>query len=314
MSNQPDIPRPPAAETPFPEHIETEPVIVPVEAPGVQVTVADAVAHAPEPAPVVVTRQRSHAWWACGSVFITLIAAATFLTYNFAPSPRALQDAATRGASTVYKDLSAAVAASRPKVEMKTVIDSAVGQLNTRGKLVVLTRTLSVDVKKSSTKTLWDTFKLEDSAVRLKVNNNSVQYVVPLDALTPEQFAYEEASNTLIVTLPEPRLDREMVVVSSNPDDWEVETSISWTRIQDWWGEQLLKEARANLRGLVVQAGQETLILKEAREAAFLQLNQLIQNLVGPLAPGVQIELRFDPTLSPAPGAEGWRGDSPAVS
>lgn len=290
---------------------------MPVEAPGVQVTVADAVERNPEsPPPIVVMKPRSHIWWAMAAVMITFIAAGTYLFHEFVPSPRKMQEDLAAGTATVYKDLSAAAGgALKPTVEMKTVIDSAVGQLNNKGKLVVLTRTLPVSVEKRSTKkVLWEQFNFEDSAVRLKVSNNSVQYVVPLDGLTADQFHYEEAANTLVVTLPEPRLDREMVEVSSDPKDWEVETDISWTRVQDWWGEQLLKEARANLRELVIAAGQEALVLKEAREAAFVQLNTLIQNLIAPLAPGVQIELRFDPALSPAPGVEAWPRNSAPLS
>lgn len=274
----------------------------------------------PEPAPIVVMRPRSHAWWAIAATLICMTAAGSFLAWHFLPSARVAQQDATEAATTVYNDLrdgleqaaQTMTQAATPTAEIRTLVETAVGELASRGKLVVLTRTLPVRVEKRSTqKILWDQFDLEDSIVRLRVNNNSVQYVLPLDGLSTANFQHDAALNKLTVSLPEPRLDRDMVAVSSNPEDWEVESDISWTRLQDWWGQELLDEARSNVRGLLVEAGQEPLILKEAREQGYVQMTALLKSILAPFAPTLQVEVRFDPTLAPQPGIETWPDNAP---
>jgi len=286
------------------------------EAPVVEVVAAPVA----EPGPIVVMRPRSHAWWAIAATLICMTAAGSFLAWHFLPSARVAQQDATEAAATVYADLrdgmeaaaATMTAGAKTNTEIKTLVETAVGELASRGKLVVLTRTLPVRVEKRSTKkVLWDQFDLEDSVVRLRVSNNLVQYYLPLDGLSAANFTHDAAANRLVVTLPEPRLDREMVAVSSNPEDWEVESDISWTRVQDWWGQELLDEARANVRGLLVEAGQEPLIVKEAREQAYVQVSALVKSILAPFAPTMAVEVRFDPALSPQPGIETWPDNAP---
>jgi hypothetical protein len=258
-------------------------------------------------------RPRSHAWWAIAATLISMIAAGSFLAWHFLPSLRVLQNDVSAGISQAADTLADATTVN---TEVQTLVQTAIGELTGRGKLVVLTRTLSVAVEKRALKkVLWDQFNLEDSIVRLRVDNNTVQYVLPLDTLTASNFHYDEANNKLILTAPEPRLDRELIAVSSNPEDWKEETDISWTRVQDWWGEDLLDEARANVRGLLVEAGQEPLILKEAREQAYLQLTALVNTIAAPFAPQLTVEVRFDPSLNaPQPGAETWTDNNLPLS
>lgn len=270
------------------------------------------------PPPVMVVRQRSHIWMAMALTAMAMMAFASFFAYNFFPSVRQLQTDATQGGATVYNDVKAGAKAvggfvaeaANPKIEMRTVIETAVGELSRQGKLVVLTRSLPVRVEKSSSRKLWDSLELDGSSVEMKVNNNAVQYVIPLHGLTAANFVYNDAAGLLSVTVPEPRLDREMVVVSSDPADWQVRKDIAWLHAPgnrpDWGGEQLETEARASIRSLVIQAGEEPLILKEAREQGFQQLAGLVQSLVAPFAPDVKVEVLFDAGLNPVPGFETW--------
>jgi len=202
----------------------------------------------------------------------------------------------SEAAAVVYDDLKAGVSAvAAPKVERQTIIAAALGALSSEGKLVVLTRTLPVDIeKRASYRVWWDKLELDGSVVRVRVDNNRVQYVVPLEGLAPESFDYIEAENKLIATLPEPRLDHAMIAIASSPEDWHVDKAISYARLHDWWGTELLDEARAEIRGLVAAAAEEPLIQKEAREKGYELLAQLLQSAAAPFAPGVSVEVRFE--------------------
>ncbi|MBI1320354.1 MAG: hypothetical protein GC168_15610 [Candidatus Hydrogenedens sp.] len=270
----------------------------------------------PTDAPIVVMRPRSHAPWAFALVMLAFIASGTFLAWNFLPSVRQAQNdvtsavsQGTAAATVVYDDLKHAVkAVTAPRVERETLISSALGALSSEGKLVVLTRTLPVDVeKRSSYKVLWDSLELGDSVVRVRVNNNAVQYVVPLDRVRAEDFAYDEARNTLTVILPEPRLDYSMIAIASDPADWDIDKQISYARFHDWWGTELLDEARAEIRGLVAQAAEEPLILKEAREKGYETLAQLVQSAAAPFAPGLAVEVQFEETPPLTLEADAWQ-------
>jgi hypothetical protein len=287
------------------------------------------VAPAPPPVderPIVVMKPRSQAWAAIAATLIVMTLAASGLAVYFLPSLRVAQeDAADAMASvgdagaTVYQDLKdglkVAAETAKPKVETTTIIESALGELRAQGKLVVLTRNLSVRAEKSSKAVIWDSIPVDDSAVEIKVNNNRVQYVIPLHDLAARSFTYDEATNKLVVTVPEPRLDRELIAVSADPADWEVKKDIGWLHLQDYWpdwrGDRLESEARSQLRGLVIEAAEEPLVLKEAREQAYVMMTTLVKAAIAPFAPDLEIEVRLDAGLTPQEGTEAWPDSAP---
>ncbi len=283
----------------------------------------------PRPAderPIIVMRPRSQIWMAMAiTICVVTLSGLAFALYFF-PSARVLQQDTTaavqRGgeaASTVYNDLKSGakelVALSKPKVEISTVIESALGEIRSQGKLVVLTRTFPVRAERSTVTKLWDYIPLDDSAVEIKVSNNAVQYHIPLHGVSARNFTHDEAANTLVVTLPEPRVDQEMIAISSNPDDWQVKKDIAWLHIQharpDWSGKTLETEARAQLRGLLIQQAEEPLVMKEAREMGYGIVAGLLKAAVAPYAQDLNIEVRFDATLDTGTELETWPNNAP---
>lgn len=283
----------------------------------------------PRPAddrPIIVMRPRSQIWMAMAiTICVVTLSGLTFALYFF-PSARVLQQDTSaavqlggEAASTVYNDLKDGakelVALSKPKVAISTVIESALGEIRSQGKLVVLTRTFPVRAERSTVTKLWDYVPLDNSAVEIKVNNNAVQYHIPLSGVSARNFTHDEAANTLVVTLPEPRVDQEMIAISSNPDDWQVKKDIAWLHLQDTWpdwsGSKLESEARGQLRGLLIEQAEEPLVMKEAREKGYEIVAGLLKAAVAPYAENLNIEVRFDATLDNETELETWPNNAP---
>ena len=76
-------------------------------------------------------------------------------------------------------------------------------------------------------------------------------------------------------------------------------------------GDRLESEARSQLRGLVIEAAEEPLVLKEAREQAYVMMTTLVKAAIAPFAPDLEIEVRLDAGLTPQEGTEAWPDSAP---
>jgi len=257
----------------------------------------------PEPGPVttqVVIRRTASPAWAVAAVFLGIVAAATFLIYTVVYSvPAKVIDAGGDAASAAIDEAGRLTdrlaGAFRPSVNVSTVVSSGIENVKQESKLVVMTAEVDVEIGKSSEKrVLWETLKLGDTTVRLRVRDNKVQYVVPLKEFGLDDVEYHPEQKCLVVTVPPPLLDTEMVEVQSNPDNIDAETEVGWGRLEMYSGAFLMDEAKRALRDAVLREGASPLLREKAKAEAESAMRTLLKDWVPNLREDVTMRVEFD--------------------
>ncbi len=179
-----------------------------------------------------------------------------------------------------------------PKVNVSTVVRTAIGNVRTTPKLVVMTAEVDAEVIKSKT-TEWGYFYWGNTQVTLRAHENRIQYVIETKKITPENLHYDARHKELRLKLPQPMVDPEVVDVQSDPRKIEVKTELGWAHFDKWSGKPLRQEAQQDLRQAVIGAGQSQLLREEARRAAQKELVQLLAPMADKLAPGVKLVIEF---------------------
>lgn len=180
---------------------------------------------------------------------------------------------------------------ARPRSSVASVIDGAVWELKRECKLAVLTVAVTGDVRKSSTKYLYG-IDLGTTTVWVKAYGR-VQYVVPLEAVSAESFHYDAQERRLHVTLPPPRLDRDMVAV--DPARIVVMKEIGWARLNRYSGRYLEARAKEELVSELIRAGSHELLRAKACDQARLAVGRLLGPAIDRLQNGTVLELQFAP-------------------
>jgi hypothetical protein len=184
--------------------------------------------------------------------------------------------------------------AFKTKVTHTTVINSTLQSLKHDPKLVVLTATVNVEITKENEKALWGMVYMGKSKARIKAYGNKVQYVVPMDSITETNFFYDDIHKRIVVTIPPPRFDEEIVEVQSNPSMMEVETEVGWGRLDKFSGEILRDTARRDLRPAVVREGKSELLMERARTNARKTVQKMLQPMAESLNQHVEIWVLFN--------------------
>jgi hypothetical protein len=153
--------------------------------------------------------------------------------------------------------------------KVEQVISNTIGELKKESKLVVLTAEITVHVKRSSTKRiLWDRLDLGTTVVEMRVMGNKVQYVVPTTVISRDTFRWDGSRGEVVVDIPSPILDEEIVEVQSDPSRIEVRKDVGWGRFESYSGDFLEDQIRRELRSMVIQQGKHELLLDRARKNA----------------------------------------------
>lgn len=198
-------------------------------------------------------------------------------------------------AVSVPSRIAASIAdAFKPKVSFNTVISSTLQSLKHDPKLVVLTASVNVEITKESDKTLWGIVDMGKTKARIKAYGNKVQYVVPMDNITETNFFYDDIHKRIVVTIPPPRFDEEIVEVQSNPSMMEIETEVGWGRLDKFSGELLRDTARRDLRPAVVREGKNELLAEKARANARKTVQKMLQPMAESLNQHVEIWVLFN--------------------
>jgi hypothetical protein len=188
----------------------------------------------------------------------------------------------------------------KPLVTVRSSVTSQFTHLDNTPKLVVLTATQDVLVTRTSEKrTLWGLLNLGTTEVQLKVPDNKVQFYVPISHLTAEDFSYDAARRRVVIRVPEPVLDRDIVEVQSDPGQIQVRTSVGWARLSSYSGKSVETQARAALRDEVVKAADTQPMHKMARVEAEQILRGFFTDLASSLQEGVRLEFEFKPAVTP---------------
>lgn len=235
------------------------------------------------------------------AVLIVAIAALAFLLWDKLPSGRLAQ---TQVVDLAGDTLQAAQSTVRdvlqPKITIQTqVISTGVSLLAKEGKLVVLTRSLPITVEKRSEKrVLWDYLSLGETVARVTVRENKVQHVVYLGQILAEDLSYDGAANRLVVTIPAPEVDPDMLVIASDPEHWSIQTEVGWARLEDWWGKELTQAAQAELGEVLLSTARMDAAAEEvAKTQAREQVGALLQASLAPVAPGIVVDVTFQERL-----------------
>jgi hypothetical protein len=175
-----------------------------------------------------------------------------------------------------------------------TTIHSAISEISKKAKLVVLTPDLTVEVTKSKeTKALGVYFGTTTSTVR--AFKNRCQYYVAVGSITVASFTFDPEHKILTLRSPMPLFDEEMVVVQSDPKLMEVRTEAGWASIKSGEGKRVEEEAKAALKGAVIEEGKKDQYQAMAREEFRKVITSLLEtSMRGVLRPEVKVEVEWD--------------------
>lgn len=227
---------------------------------------------------------------AFAAVALAVIVAATLIILRLVGVGEKMGQSA---ANVPGKLVSTIADAFKPKVSYSTVINSTLQSLKHDPKLVVMTASVNVEITKESDKTLWGMVDMGKSKARIKAYGNKVQYVVPMDSLSVTNFFYDDIHKRIVVTVPPPRFDEEIVEVQSNPAMMEIETEVGWGRLDKFSGELLRDAARRDLRPAVVREGKNELLMEKARSNARKTVQKMLQPMAESLNQQVEIWVLF---------------------
>lgn len=186
--------------------------------------------------------------------------------------------------------------AFKPEIQTTTLLQSTLTNLQRQPKLVVLTFSCDVMVTKhTQTNTLWGLAYLGTTTVKIRAAQNKAQYYIPLDQLRIDHWRYIPQQQTLLVIVPTPRLDDQIVQVQIDPSLIEIQTDYGWTQIDRLKGDFLRDQARSDLRPAVLMEGSKVMYQELAAENAEKVLRRLFTEQLAPsLQPGVKIMIRFE--------------------
>ena len=101
-----------------------------------------------------------------------------------------------------------------------------------------------------------------------------------------------EGGGALVVALPRPVLDEEMVALQSDPARIEVEVDDQWLHNLAWWMDDGREEAVQSMRRHVVELGSMPSALHEAEDDATARVEGLLQRVLdASLRPNVRVKV-----------------------
>ncbi len=181
----------------------------------------------------------------------------------------------------------------RPAPTATTVLTRVVGELRAQSRLVVLQADVEAELRKSSEKR-WRWIDLGTTTVWLAAPGR-VQYVIDLSDIGTDALEYEPERNTLLVRLPRPYLDRDMVYVEPDPAKIAVMKQIGWARLDRCSGRQVESQVRRELRSAILAAGEHEWIRERAEKAAHEAVAKLLRPIAAKLGGETTVEVEFLP-------------------
>jgi hypothetical protein len=217
------------------------------------------------------SRRNGAAPWAFALVAIVLI-----LTVGYV-----VLEMVNKGGKVIDTGVEAIGNVLRPNVKIEQVISNTIGELKKESKLVVFSTEIMVYEKRESTKKiLWDMLNLGTTVVELRVPGNKVQYIIPTDLISKDTIWWDEERGEVVIDIPTPVLDEEIVEIQSDPSRIEVRTEIGWGRLKSFSGDFLELQIRQNLRSLVIKEGKRELLLEQAHKNAEEVIRDLFQQFM----------------------------------
>jgi hypothetical protein len=192
----------------------------------------------------------------------------------------------------------------KPKVSIneQTLITTALGELKKEAKLVVLTTHVSAEVETENEVELKVgpiTIPRGKTRVHLRSKVNRVQFVIPREKLTDSSFSFDQGKNELVVRLPQPVADPDMVVIDPNP---EIKTEVGWLRLDSRSGEHLRTNAKGMVDEFVLREATKPIYLGAAREAGEAAVKAMLAPALAQLPGNVHLKIEFENPPNQPPG------------
>lgn len=184
---------------------------------------------------------------------------------------------------TINRWMDHAVRAFTPSYSSAAIVQTSVTRLHEQSKLVVLSADITVEVTRTSSKILWDVLDFGDTVATIRTRNNKAQYFVPLNKITAQDFHFSANNRSLTLTVPEPRVDEEIVEVQSDPNQIEVQSKVGWGRLNKRSGELARVEAKRGLREAVVAEAKSQTYIDLARKNAKEKIGAFMLPSITPL-------------------------------
>lgn len=208
------------------------------------------------------------------------------------------------GAAVVQEAAQAVRDAVSPQVVRQEVMRVIIERPDRTPKLVVMTEPVRVVVERTD-ELKWLYVYWGTSSARLELAGNRVQWIVDLSRLDEGDALVDEATRTVTVRVPEPRLDREMVVVQTDPLYVREETERGWARLPAS-AKRLADDAKARIVPAILEAADTAESRAEAQRAAGEAVEALLKPLLAPYLREHGLSLRVvvgEAPLAPAGGA-----------
>jgi hypothetical protein len=181
---------------------------------------------------------------------------------------------------TINRFVDKTTKALAPSYSNTTIIQTSATRLRQEAKLVVLSADITVEVTQTSSKIVWDLFDFGDTVTTVRTRGNRAQYFVALEQIKESDFQLINGGRSLLVTVPQPRVDESIVEVQTNPDQIEVKTDVGWGRLDKRSGELTRAEAKKSLRQAIISEAKSPRYAEEARDSARKKIAGLLNPLV----------------------------------
>ena len=213
-------------------------------------------------------------------IIIVLILSGTFLLHKVITVPGEVLKTLTGGFKT--------------EVNINNITYNFFKATKAESKLVVMTSEVTVVVERSNTKRkLWGYLNLGTTDVELKVPGNKVQYILPVDKMSNDDFNWNQKTGELTVYIPRSIVDKDIIEIQSDPGKISVRKKIGWGRLEKYSGQYLEKQIKATLRDEVIKAAHNDLLMKEACRNSIVTIKKIIQNLLRNHTSEVKVVVRF---------------------
>lgn len=179
-------------------------------------------------------------------------------------------------------------------VNESTVIQTSLSELKRKAKLVVLSAKVAVLVEARNDKKYElgpFTVPAGTTTVLVRAQDNRVQYVIPLEAVSESNCRYEAALNRLTVRLPHPIVDEEIVELAQNP---EVKIDVGWARMGIQSGRHLLEKAKGAIRQSVLHEATNPVYHGASRDAGREAAMKLLEPSIARIPGNVTVSIEFD--------------------
>lgn len=168
-----------------------------------------------------------------------------------------------------------------PTITNTTIIQSSVTRLQQEAKFVVMTAQINVEVQRTSEKrAFYDLVDFGDTVATVRTRGNKAQYYIDLSQVAESDFKLEANNKRLVVTVPDPRVDEQIVEVQSDPSQIEIQSEVGWGRLSARSGERVKNEALQALRDAVLSEARSAVYIKLARQNA----EEKVAAVLSPLA------------------------------